>query len=63
MPWPTTARRTVVDFVPGYEATAWNGIGASRNTPVEIIDQAQQSDQPGPLADPKMQARRVDRCM
>jgi hypothetical protein len=52
-----------VDFVPGYEATAWNGIGASRNTPVEITDQAQQSDQPGPLADPKMQARRVDLCM
>jgi tripartite-type tricarboxylate transporter receptor subunit TctC len=26
------------DFVPGYEASGWNGIGAPRNTPVDIID-------------------------
>jgi tripartite-type tricarboxylate transporter receptor subunit TctC len=26
------------DFVPGYEASGWQGIGAPKNTPVEIID-------------------------
>jgi tripartite-type tricarboxylate transporter receptor subunit TctC len=26
------------EFVPGYEATAWEGIGAPRNTPPEIIE-------------------------
>jgi len=25
-------------FVPGYEASAWNGIGAPKSTPVEIIE-------------------------
>jgi tripartite-type tricarboxylate transporter receptor subunit TctC len=42
----TTARRsealpeipTVGDFVPGYETSLWFGVGAPRNTPVEIID-------------------------
>jgi tripartite-type tricarboxylate transporter receptor subunit TctC len=29
---------TVGEFVPGYKATYWAGIGAPRNTPVEIID-------------------------
>src|SRR5262245_41177066 len=29
---------TVSDFVPGYEASAFWGIGAPRNTPAEIID-------------------------
>jgi tripartite-type tricarboxylate transporter receptor subunit TctC len=29
---------TVSEFVPGYEATNWNGIGAPKNTPAEIID-------------------------
>jgi tripartite-type tricarboxylate transporter receptor subunit TctC len=29
---------TVSDFVPGYEASAFWGVGAPRNTPVEIID-------------------------
>src|SRR5262249_8128877 len=29
---------TVGDFVPGYEANAWQGLGAPRKTPVEIID-------------------------
>src|SRR3954464_3232829 len=42
----TSARRsellpdlpTVGDFVPGYETSAWQGVGAPKNTPVEIID-------------------------
>jgi tripartite-type tricarboxylate transporter receptor subunit TctC len=29
---------TVSDFVPGYEASAFWGVGTPRNTPVEIID-------------------------
>jgi hypothetical protein len=27
----------MADFVPGYEASSWYGIGAPRNTPVEIV--------------------------
>jgi tripartite-type tricarboxylate transporter receptor subunit TctC len=29
---------TVGDFVPGFEATVWFGVGAPKNTPTEIID-------------------------
>jgi hypothetical protein len=29
---------TVGDFVPGYEASALQGIGAPKNTPAEIVD-------------------------
>jgi tripartite-type tricarboxylate transporter receptor subunit TctC len=29
---------TVADFLPGYEASAWYGIGAPKNTPPEIIE-------------------------
>jgi tripartite-type tricarboxylate transporter receptor subunit TctC len=29
---------TVADFVPGYEASAWYGIGAPKGTPPEIVD-------------------------
>src|SRR3974377_1151996 len=29
---------TVADFVPGYEASAWYGIGAPKGTPAEIVD-------------------------
>src|SRR5262245_61192595 len=29
---------TVGEFLPGYEASVWYGIGAPRNTPVEVID-------------------------
>ena len=28
---------TIGEFVPGYEASAWQGIGAPKNTPAEII--------------------------
>jgi tripartite-type tricarboxylate transporter receptor subunit TctC len=28
----------VADFVPGYEASAWYGIGAPKSTPAEIVD-------------------------
>jgi tripartite-type tricarboxylate transporter receptor subunit TctC len=29
---------TISEFVPGYEATAWEGIGVPRNTPSDIIE-------------------------
>jgi tripartite-type tricarboxylate transporter receptor subunit TctC len=29
---------TVGEFVPGYEASAWQGVGAPKNTPTEIIE-------------------------
>jgi tripartite-type tricarboxylate transporter receptor subunit TctC len=49
----------VGEFVPGYEASAWNGIGAPRNTPVEIIDRLN-NEINAALADPKMKARLAD---
>jgi tripartite-type tricarboxylate transporter receptor subunit TctC len=30
---------TVADFVPGYEASTWNGVGAPKNTPKETVEQ------------------------
>jgi len=50
---------TVGEFVPGYEASAWWGIGAPRNTPVEVIDRLNEAINAG-LADPKMKARLAD---
>jgi tripartite-type tricarboxylate transporter receptor subunit TctC len=63
----TTAERAPVlpdvprvgDFVPGYEASAWYGIGAPRNTPAEIVDTLNREINVG-LADPKIKARLVD---
>ena len=49
----------VGEFVPGYEASAWYGVGAPKNTPVEIIDKLNQEINAG-LADPKMKARLAD---
>jgi tripartite-type tricarboxylate transporter receptor subunit TctC len=49
----------VAEFVPGYEASSWFGIGAPRNTPVEIIDRLNKEINAG-LADPKIKARFVD---
>jgi tripartite-type tricarboxylate transporter receptor subunit TctC len=47
---------TVGEFVPGYEASSWNGISAPRNTPAEIIDRLNKEINVA-LADPKMKAR------
>ena len=46
----------LADFVPGYEASAWYGIGAPKNTPVEIIAKLNVEINAG-LADPKIKAR------
>jgi tripartite-type tricarboxylate transporter receptor subunit TctC len=50
---------TVGDFVAGYEASQWYGVGAPRNTPAEIIDRLNQEINAA-LADPKMKARFAD---
>jgi tripartite-type tricarboxylate transporter receptor subunit TctC len=47
---------TVAEFVPGYEAYVWDGIGAPRATPVEIIDRLNKEIN-AVLLDPNMQAR------
>jgi tripartite-type tricarboxylate transporter receptor subunit TctC len=50
---------TVGDFVPGYDASTWFGVGAPKNTPVEIIDRLNKEINAG-LADPKLKARFTD---
>jgi tripartite-type tricarboxylate transporter receptor subunit TctC len=50
---------TVGEFVPGYEASAWQGVGAPRNTPPEIIDKLNKEINAG-LADPRIKARIAD---
>jgi tripartite-type tricarboxylate transporter receptor subunit TctC len=47
---------TVTEFVPGYEASFWTGIGAPKNTPSEIVDKLNKEINGG-LADPKVRAR------
>ena len=47
---------TVGEFVPGYEASAWYGIGAPKNTPAEIVDKLNKEINAG-LADPKIRPR------
>jgi len=50
---------TVGEFLPGYEADAWQGIGAPKNTPAEIVDKLNREIKAA-LADPKMKARLAD---
>src|SRR5262249_31553249 len=47
------------DFVPGYEASQWYGIGVPENTPSEIIDKLNKEINAA-LDDPKMKARLAD---
>jgi tripartite-type tricarboxylate transporter receptor subunit TctC len=47
---------TVGEFVPGYEASAWYGVGASKDTPAEIVDKLNKEINAA-LADPKIRAR------
>ena len=47
---------TVADFVPGYEASAWYGVGAPKGTPAEIIDKLN-SEINAILANPKTKSR------
>jgi tripartite-type tricarboxylate transporter receptor subunit TctC len=50
---------SVADFVPGYEASAWYGLSAPKNTPTEIVERLNKEVNAG-LADPKMRARLLD---
>jgi tripartite-type tricarboxylate transporter receptor subunit TctC len=50
---------TVGEFLLGYEATAWYGIAAPKNTPREIVDKLNNEINAG-LADPKIKARFAD---
>jgi tripartite-type tricarboxylate transporter receptor subunit TctC len=47
---------TVGDFLPGYEASAFYGLGAPRNTPTEIVDKLNTEVNAG-LADLKIKER------
>jgi tripartite-type tricarboxylate transporter receptor subunit TctC len=47
---------TVADFLPGYEASAWYGLGAPRNTPAAVIDRLNDAVN-AILADPASQGR------
>jgi tripartite-type tricarboxylate transporter receptor subunit TctC len=49
----------VGEFVPGYEVSGWQGIGAPRDTPAEVIDILNKEINAG-LADTKMKARFAD---
>jgi tripartite-type tricarboxylate transporter receptor subunit TctC len=63
----TTAKRSealadlpiVGEFVPGYEASQWYGVGVPKNTPAEIIDKLNKEINAG-LADPNIKAWLAD---
>jgi tripartite-type tricarboxylate transporter receptor subunit TctC len=49
----------VGEFVPGYEASFWFGVGAPQATPVVIVEKLNKEINAG-LADPKIKARLAD---
>ena len=63
----TTARRsellsdipTLGEFLPGYEASSWFGVGAPKGTPAEIVERLNREINAG-LADPNVNARLTD---
>ena len=50
---------TVADFIPGFEAGAWNGLSVPKNTPAAIINTLNEALNAA-LADPGIKARIVD---
>jgi tripartite-type tricarboxylate transporter receptor subunit TctC len=50
---------TVSEFVPGYEASQWYGVGAPKNTPAQIVEELNKEINAG-LAAPKLKARLAD---
>ena len=50
---------TVDEFVPGYEASSWYGVGAPKATPADIVEKLNKEINAG-LADPKIKARLAD---
>jgi tripartite-type tricarboxylate transporter receptor subunit TctC len=60
MRWPILPDiPTMSEFLPGYEASQWFGIGAPRSTPAEIIGKLNQ-DMNAALVDPRIKARLAD---
>ena len=63
----TTAQRadvlpnvpSIAEFVPGYEAGGWYGIGVPKNVPAEVVDRLNREINAG-LADPKLKTRLAD---
>ena len=63
----TTAKRieilpdvpTIGEFVPGYEASGWTGIGVPKNTPAEIVGRLNKEINAG-LADSRINGRLAD---
>ena len=49
----------VAEFLPGYEASTWFGLGAPKNTPVEIVDKLNKESN-AILAHPARTARLAD---
>jgi tripartite-type tricarboxylate transporter receptor subunit TctC len=49
----------IADFVPGYEASTWNGVCAPKDTPAEIVQKLNQEINAG-LNDPTFKARLAD---
>ena len=47
---------SVAEFVPGYDASSWHGIGAPRNTPAEVVERLNTEINAG-LADPMLKER------
>jgi tripartite-type tricarboxylate transporter receptor subunit TctC len=50
---------TMAEFLPGYEASVWVGVGAPKATPAAIVDKLNKEINAA-LADPKMKARLAD---
>jgi tripartite-type tricarboxylate transporter receptor subunit TctC len=50
---------TVSEFVPGYEASQWYGIGAPKDTPPDVVATLNKEINAA-LADPKLRARLAD---
>src|SRR5262249_39053935 len=50
---------TVGEFVPGYEASTWSGVGGPKATPAEIVEKLNTEINAG-LADPKLKTRLAD---
>ena len=50
---------TVANFLPGYEASAWYGIGAPKNTPADVVATLNKEINAA-LADPKIKTRLAD---
>lgn len=50
---------TVAEFVPGYEAIGWYGLGMPKNTPADVVNKINDATNKT-LADPKFKARLAD---